>query len=458
MINIKVNSKLVKPGDTFIAIKGLNRDGHDYIEDAIKNGATSIICEHGNYDVKTVIVNDTTKYLKEYLYTNYYDKIKNLHLIGMTGTNGKTTSCYLLYQSLRKLNKKCGYIGTLGFYIDEKIKDLDNTTPEIQDIYDMLLECAEKNCEYVIMEVSSHALELDRVATLKYDYAIFSNITEDHLDFHKTFENYINAKKKLFHMVKNDGASIINVDDENYEKIVNKNCRNLFFGFNDSLYQILDYEYKDYHTKFHVMINGEKQEFITKLLGKYNIHNLMGVIIILNELKIDVDEIKKIVSELEFPAGRMDTIKYRNSLIIVDYAHTPDAIYNVINCVKEYTKGKIYSIIGCGGNRDRTKRPIMARCATDLSDYVIITNDNPRDEDPKIIFEDMICNLKNTNYEIIDDRKEAIHKGIGLLNDYDVLLILGKGHENYQIIKGIKHHHDDKECVLEYINLHVDTD
>ena len=452
MLNIKTNSKLVKPGDTFIAIKGLSRDGHDYIEDAIKNGATSIICEHGSYNVETVVVDDTSKFLREYLYTNYYDKIKNMHLIGMTGTNGKTTTCYLIYQALRKIGKKCGYIGTIGFYIDGKVGELDNTTPEIQDMYDMLLTCCEQNCEYVVMEVSSHALALGRVDTLMFDYAIFSNLTEDHLDFHKTFDEYISAKNKLFNMVKKDGAAIINVDDESYEKMLNNNNRNILFGFNDSDYKVLDYRYENYKTIFNVNINGKSEEIVTKLLGKYNIHNMMSVIIILLELKVDLNEIKNIVSTLEFPPGRLDTLSYKDSLVIVDYAHTPDAIYNVVSCVREYTEGKIYTIVGCGGNRDKTKRPIMAKIATDLSDYAIITSDNPRFENPSDIIKDMLEGLDNTNYEVIEDRVSAIQKGIDLLEKKDVLLILGKGHEDYQIINGVKHHHDDKECAIEYMN------
>ena len=452
MLKIKTNSNLVEKGDTFIAIKGINRDGHDYIESAIKNGAEEIICEHGDYSVKTKVVSDTYKYLREYLYNNYYDKIKDMHLIGMTGTNGKTTSCYLLYQAFKKLNKKCGYIGTIGFYIDGKVRDLDNTTPEIQDMYEMLLECSKNNCEYVIMEVSSHALALGRVDTLEFDYAIFSNITDDHLDFHKTFENYIEAKKKLFTMVKKDGTSIINVDDENYKKIINENSRNITFGFNDSKYHLIDYKYENYNTIFTCEIDGRKEEFKTKLLGKYNIHNIMGTIIILHDLGYRIEEIKKIVETLEYPPGRMDTIKYNNSLIIVDYAHTPDAVYNVIDCVREYTKGKIYTIIGCGGDRETTKRPLMAKCATDLSDEVIITSDNPRSEDPLAIIKDMTDGLENKNYMIIENRVDAIHKGIDMLKDNDVLLILGKGHEDYQIIKGVKYHHDDKECALGYID------
>lgn len=452
MLNIKTNSKLVKPGDTFVAIKGLTRDGHDYIEDAIKNGATSIICEHGNYDVETVVVDDTSKFLREYLYTNYHEKIKKLKLIGMTGTNGKTTTCYLIYQALQKIGKKCGYIGTIGFYIDGKVSELDNTTPEIQDMYDMLLTCYEQNCEYVVMEVSSHALSLGRVDTLMFDYAIFSNLTEDHLDFHKTFDDYIRAKNKLFNMVKKDGAAIINVDDSSYEKMLNENNRNILFGFNDSDYKVLDYRYENYKTIFNININGKTEEIVTKLLGKYNIHNMMSVIIILLELDVPINEIKKIVSTLEFPPGRLDTINYKDSLIIVDYAHTPDAVYNVISCVREYAEGKIYTLVGCGGNRDKTKRPIMAKIATDLSDFVIITSDNPRFEDPKDIIKDMLEGLNNTNYEVIENRVDAIHKGIDLLNSKDVFLILGKGHEDYQIINGVKHHHDDKECATEYMN------
>ena len=452
MLNIKTNSKLVKPGDTFVAIKGLTRDGHDYIEDAIKNGATSVICEHGSYDVETVVVDDTSKFLREYLYTNYHEKIKKLKLIGMTGTNGKTTTCYLIYQALQKIGKKCGYIGTIGFYIDGKVSELDNTTPEIQDMYDMLLTCYEQNCEYVVMEVSSHALSLGRVDTLMFDYAIFSNLTEDHLDFHKTFDDYISAKNKLFNMVKDDGAAIINVDDASYEKMLNKNNRNILFGFNDSDYKVLDYKYENYKTIFNVNINGKTEEIVTKLLGKYNIHNMMSVIIILLELDVPINEIKKIVSTLEFPPGRLDTINYKDSLVIVDYAHTPDAVYNVISCVREYTEGKIYTLVGCGGNRDKTKRSIMAKIATDLSDFVIITSDNPRFEDPKDIIKDMLEGLNNTNYEVIQNRVDAIHKGIDLLNSKDVFLILGKGHEDYQIINGVKHHHDDKECATEYMN------
>jgi len=452
MLNIKTNSKKIKKGDIFVAIKGRNFDGHEYIEEAIKNGAKTIICEKGNYSVKTVVVENTRLFLKEYLYTNYYEKIKDIKLIGITGTNGKTTSCYLLYQALNKVNIKTAYIGTIGFYIDHKIIELERTTPELIDIYDMLLECRKKNIEYVAMEVSSHALDLERVDTLNFDYGIFTNLTRDHLDFHESFENYAKAKSKLFKKIKKHGYGIINIDDKNYKNIINNDTNNIYYGFNKSDFKIINYKYKKFKMFFYVSINGQKYEFETNLLGKYNIYNLMSVIIVLNKLGIHIEEIIDIVKNLEYPKGRMDTTKYNNSLIIVDYAHTPDAIFNVISCVKEYTKGKIYSIIGCGGNRDKTKRKLMSFYSTILSDYVIMTSDNPRDEDPLSIISDMTNNLIKKNYEIIVDRKEAIKKGIDLISENDVLLILGKGHENYQIIGNKKYHHDDKNCVLEYID------
>ena len=264
MLNIKTNSKEIKKGDTFIAIKGLSRDGHDYIEDAIKNGAETIICERGNYSVKTVLVSDTSKFLKEYLYTTYYDKIKNIKLIGITGTNGKTTSCYLLYQALNKLNHKTAYIGTIGFYIEDKIIELERTTPELIDIYDMLLECYEKNIEYVVMEASSHALELGRLETLSFDYAIFTNLTRDHLDFHKTFDNYASAKHKLFNKVKPNGYSIINIDDPYYKKIQNENNNNnIYYGFKKCDFKIMKYKYSNFKTIFKVSNNNKIYEFTT---------------------------------------------------------------------------------------------------------------------------------------------------------------------------------------------------
>lgn len=449
-MNIKVDSRKVKKGDTFIALKTLNNDGHKYVEDAIEKGAKKVVVEKGFYEVETLIVNDTKEYLINYLNENYYNEIKDLKLIGMTGTNGKTTTCFLLHKALNKLGVKCGYIGTIGFYIDDKIRDLNNTTPDILDMYEMLIECKEKECEYVIMEVSSHALDMRRVDGLKFDYAIFSNLTKDHLDYHKTMENYALAKQRIFLQLKEDGKAVVNADDAYKEYFILEQNNNITYGFTESDYQIIDYNINTLVSTF-VVQNIEKTTYETKLLGKHNLYNLLVIIIILSEIGFDKEKISELISTMEAPTGRMDTIKYNTNSIIIDYAHTPDAVKNVISAVKEIATNNIYTIVGCGGNRDKTKRPEMAKIATDLSTKVIITSDNPRLENPDDIINDMIQGLDNSNYEIEENREEAIKKGIQMLSKNDILLVLGKGHETYQIIGEKKIDFDDKQKVLDII-------
>lgn len=446
-MNIKVDSRKIEEGDIFVALNTFN-DGHKYVEDAIKNGAKKVIVNKGSYNVETIIVPDTKDYLINHLKNNYYDQIKDLKLIGITGTNGKTTTAYLLWQALNKLGHKCAYIGTIGFYIESKIRDLPNTTPEIVDIYEMLIECKEKGCEYVVMEVSSHALEQGRVDGLKFDYAIFTNLTEDHLDYHKSMGNYALAKQKLFSMLKDNGKSIINIDDKYHEYFLKNN--DITYGFKESDFQITGYNI-NFKNSFTLNINGEIYDFESNLLGKYNIYNMTSVIAVLCDLKIDMEIIRYLVTTFLPPAGRMEIIDYQTNKIIIDYAHTPDAVQNIINAVKEFSNGKIYTIIGCGGNRDKMKREVMASIATNNSDYVIFTSDNPRDEEPEQIIKDMVNNLENTNYEIEINREKAINKGIQKLDKNDILLVLGKGHETYQIIKNEKIYFSDKEKVINFI-------
>lgn len=444
---IKTDSRKVKFGDTFIALRGITDDGHNYVLDAIKKGATCVVVEEGDYKVKTLKVDDTRKYLIEYINKNYKPLIKDLKIIGITGTNGKTTTCFLTYKALNKLNIKCGYIGTIGFYIDKKIKELNNTTPDILDVYEMLIECKKNGCKYVTMEVSSHALSLKRVEDIYFDYAIFTNLTQDHLDFHMTMDDYALAKQKLFNQVNSDGYAIINNDDEYKEYFLLPSNRNITYGFENSDYQIMYYLSDINKTKF--KINDEEYE--TNLIGKHNVYNCMIVIIILKILNIEYEKIFNVVKELDAPLGRMDKIKKDDNIIIVDYAHTPDAVEKIINSVSELNHNKIITIVGCGGNRDKTKRPIMGSIATSLSDYVIFTSDNPRDENPSLIIEDMVQNIDTFNYEIEENRELAIEKGIQKLTNNDILLVLGKGHEDYQIINGEKIHFDDKEIILKNI-------
>lgn len=438
-MNIKIDSRKVSPGDTFIALKGVKSDGNDYIDDAIKRGATKIVCESGKYDVETIIVDDTKEYLKNYLYDNYYDKIKDLKLIGMTGTNGKTTTCFLIYQALNKLDIKCAYIGTIGFYIDDEKRILNNTTPNLYEIYNMLLECVDKNIEYVVMEVSSQGIAMGRVETLEFTYAIFSNLTQDHLDYHKTMEEYALAKQKLF---KHTKYAIVNSDDKYSDYFLLDN-ENITYG-KDGDYKISNIECSLDGSKF--KLNDE--EYFTKLIGEYNVYNMSVVIILLKLLKIN--SIKDIVSKLDSPNGRMDIIKYNDNNIIIDYAHTPDAVEKIIKEVSKIRHNRVITVIGCGGNRDKTKRPIMGKIATDLSDYVIFTSDNPRHEDPKKIINDVVCKLDNDNYKIIIKRKKAIKSAIQMLSKNDILLVLGKGHEEYQIIKDKIIPFSDKNIVIKY--------
>jgi len=433
-LNIKIDSRKVVTGDIFVALG----KGHEYVEEAISNGATKVVVEHGKYSVNTIVVKDTKKYLIKYLKDNYYEKISDLKLIGITGTNGKTTSAYLIYQALNKAGIRCGYIGTIGFYLDNKVEILNNTTPEILDIYNMLITCKEKGCKVVVMEVSSHALDMRRVDGLLFDYAIFTNLTEDHLDYHKSIKKYFKAKIKLFKKLKPTGKAIINIDDKYGKKIRVKNL--ITISSNSGDYLIEDYIFSD-KTKF--IVNNNKYEMM--LLGIYNIYNMLNAIIILDEFNIKNKY--KIIKKLSAPPGRMQIIKHKNNKIIVDYAHTPDAVENILKSVKDFAKSKIYVIIGCGGNRDRFKRPIMAKIATDLSDYVILTSDNPRDEDPYLIIDDMIKGIEKDNYQIIVNRAEAIQNGVQLLKNNDILLLLGKGHETYQIIGKEKIYFDDKNEV-----------
>jgi len=428
---LKDNSQKIKNGDIFIAIRGVNNDGHSYINEAIKNGAKMVICEYGNYSVDTVICKDTKEFLNNYLKVNY-PKIK---VIGITGTNGKTTTAYLIYQALNILNIKCAYIGTIGFYLEKKVKDLNNTTPSSLEIFNMMNEASKNKYEYIVMEVSSHALDQGRCDFISFDYAIFTNLTEDHLDYHKTMENYALAKQKLFKDLSK--INIINNDSEyaDYFKINNY----VTYGFKKSDYNI--------NVKKYFSVNNNVYK--TKLYGKHNVYNLSCVVVLLNLLKIPKYMIKKVIYKLKAPDGRMKTINYFSNKIIIDYAHTPDAFKNVINSLNNYHK--LYIVFGCGGNREREKRALMGNIATNCADYVIITNDNPRYEDENAILLDILKGICKNNYEIELNRGKAIEKGIQLLKKNDILLVLGKGHEKYQIIKNNKIFFSDLDEVLKCI-------
>lgn len=453
MINIKADSRKVIPGDTFIALRGVSSDGHNYIEKAIANGATKIIAEEGSYAVETVVVPDTREYLVNYLKKNYNKYLEKMKIIGITGTNGKTTSAFLIYRALNILGMKCAYIGTLGFYIENKVNNLDNTTPDTLDLYNMMITAYEKECEYVVLEVSSQGLGYNRVEGFLFDYAIFTNLTQDHLDYHKTMENYALAKQQLFKKIKPTGKAIINYDDEYKNYYLLEGNNNITYGFNGGDYQVIDFYMNNLGTVFKYKYKDSIHQIITTLIGKYNVYNLLVALIILRDLGVKENIIDELLPSLQAPAGRMQMIKYETNSIIIDYAHTPDAIKKVITTMQEITSGDIYVVFGCTGDRDRTKGPIMTDIVTSMVKYAILTNDDPHNEDPTQIISDMIASLKRNNYEVMLDRKEAIIRGINLLKQNDVLLILGKGHEEVMIVKDQKIPFSDYQTVIEYLNI-----
>ena len=450
MLNIKTDSRKVVKGDTFIALKGNTVDGHDFIDSAIKNGAEKIICEHGKYDVDTINVSDTHEYLKDYLVNNYSKEFKDLKLIGVTGTSGKTTTCFLTYQILNKLGIKTCYIGTIGCYIDNDVVELSNTTPDILELYNLLLTAKEKGCKVIVMEVSSHSLAEERIKGLKFDVCAFTNLSQDHLDYHKNMEEYCKCKVKIINYLKDKGKIIVNVDDEYSKYFI---CdKSLSLGINGSNYKIKEFHMENTHTDILFNVNNDSYEVRTNLIGKFNVYNYLTSLALINNLGISVNDIINVTDSINAPVGRAQIIKVGTSIAVIDYAHKPDAVSKIIPLFREVTKGKIITIIGCGGDRDPMKRPIMGNIATSLSDYVILTNDNPRTEDEKLIMKDILEGITTDNYEVIYDRKDAIKKGISMLKDNDCLLILGKGHEDYQIIGRTKIHLSDYEEVIKNIN------
>ncbi len=448
MLKYETNSKLVKEGQIFVAIKGHTVDGHDYIPEAIKNGASKIV---GEKDLSLSIpyekVANSEEYLKKHLTEDYSKDVNTLKIIGVTGTNGKTTSCYLTYEILKALNKKVAYLGTIGYFYNEQKEEVNNTTPDILSLYKFLMHAKNNGCEYFVMEVSSHALSLERVSGLQFTTCAFTNLTEDHLDYHKTMEAYLNEKRKILNYLKPDNLMILNSDDEASEKFkTHKNY--LTYGL-DGDYKILKYNIYPDHTDLEFSFLENVYQVTTNLTSKFNIYNYLTSLALVHSLQISIPDIISVTKEIYPPKGRCETYKVGKGYAVVDYAHTPDAVEKVIAAYNELKKGRIITIIGCGGDRDPIKRPIMGNIATKNSDYVIFTNDNPRTEDPEKIMNDIVKDNKSSNYEIIYDRKEAIVKGIKMLQDEDILLVLGKGHEDYQIVGHTKYHLDDAEIIKE---------
>jgi UDP-N-acetylmuramoyl-L-alanyl-D-glutamate--2,6-diaminopimelate ligase len=462
--SIQSDSRKINNGDLFVAIKGTEVDGHDYINKAIEKGALAIVCEtipvdSYNKGVVFVKVSDTASALGIMLDEYYDHPSAKLALVGVTGTNGKTTIATVLYEMFLKLGYKVGLISTVCNYINKEPRQTDHTTPDPITLHKLIYDMAEAGCEYVFMEVSSHSVDQRRISGLSFDGGIFTNLTRDHLDYHKTVENYLKAKKKFFDDLPSTAFALTNIDDKVGEVMLqNTAAKKLTY----SLCTMADFKGKILESHFEgtdMLINDK--EVTTRFVGRFNAYNLLAVYGAAVALGESPDNVIVVLSSLHPVAGRFQTfISPLGYTAIIDYAHTPDALVNVLNSVHQVLEraGKIITVVGCGGNRDKGKRPMMAKEAAKLSDKLILTSDNPRFEEPDVIIEDMVAGLTPLDKErtlCISDRKEAIKTATMLAKKGDVILIAGKGHENYQEVKGVKHHFDDKEVVREIFHSQV---
>ena len=454
---VNIDSRRIEKGHLFVAIPGTQTDGHKYIPKAIELGAAAILCEQmpeEQVEGVTYVVVESTESAVGLVATQFFgDPSRKLKLVGVTGTNGKTTIATLLYNMFRKFGHKCGLLSTVCNYIEDEAIPADHTTPDPIELNRLLAQMVEAGCDYAFMECSSHAIAQKRIGGLKFAGGLFTNLTRDHLDYHKTVENYRDAKKAFFDGLEKDAFAITNADDKNGLYMV-QNTKAQVKTY--SIRSMADFKAKIIECLFEGMyldINGK--EVGVQFIGKFNVSNLLAVYGAAIMLGKKPEDILVILSTLKSVSGRLEPIRSPEGYTaIVDYAHTPDALENVLNTINEVLngKGKVITVCGAGGNRDKGKRPIMAQTAAKLSDKVIITSDNPRFEEPQDIINDMLAGLDNKQMKkvvSIADRKEAIRTACMMAEKGDVILIAGKGHEDYQEIKGVKHHFDDREVVRE---------
>ena len=458
---VNIDSRRIAAGHLFVAIKGTVTDGHQYIDKAIELGAAAVLCEDmpekqvpGVCYVQVASTEDSVGPVATAFYGNPSQKLK---LVGVTGTNGKTTIATLLFHMFRRLGHKCGLLSTVCNYIEDKAIPADHTTPDPIELNHLLSQMVEAGCEYAFMECSSHAIAQKRIGGLKFAGGLFTNLTRDHLDYHKTVENYRDAKKAFFDMLPKDAFAVTNVDDKNGMFMV-QNTKAQVKTY--SIRSMADFRARIIECHFEGMyleING--QEVGVQFIGKFNVSNLLAVYGAAIMLGKQPEEVLLVMSTLKSVAGRLEPIRSEEGVTaVVDYAHTPDALDNVLRAIHEVLEGKegkVITVCGAGGNRDKGKRPLMAQEAVRQSDRVIITSDNPRFEEPQDIINDMLAGLDQKQMKkvvAIVDRREAIKTACMLAQKGDVILIAGKGHEDYQEIKGVKHHFDDREVVREIFN------
>lgn len=452
---IHFDSRNIEKNSVFVATKGSATDGHDFIDMAIEKGAAAIVCEQFPENINPTLcyiqVKNSSKALGEMASAWYDFPSSKLTLVGVTGTNGKTTIATLLYELFKKLGYKTGLLSTVCNYIDDLAVEATHTTPDSLSLNLLLSQMVEAGCKYAFIEVSSHSVEQERIAGLEFDGGIFSNLTRDHIDYHLTFENYLKAKKRFFDELPSHAFALTNLDDKN-GLVMLQNSKASKYSY--SLRAMADFKTKIIEHSFDgMLLNMNDRELHVSFIGKFNASNLSAVFAAAVLLGQDELEVLRIISSLQSVAGRFETLRAPQGFTaIVDYAHTPDALNNVISTINQILEGngRLITVVGCGGNRDKGKRPMMAREAVDGSWKTILTSDNPRFEEPQDILNDMLAGLDITQKAkslTIVDRREAIKTACALAQAGDVVLVAGKGHEDYQIIQGVKHHFDDREEV-----------
>ena len=450
---VSFDSREVEPGTMFFAVKGTQTDGHAYIETALEKGAIAIVCEKLPKTLKegvTYIRVDDSAYVLGMGVSNFYgNPSRSLKLVGVTGTNGKTTIATLLYRLFTDAGYACGLLSTIENIVDHEVIPSTHTTPDPVELNALLRKMVEHECEYAFMEVSSHSIDQRRIAGLHFAGGIFTNLTHDHLDYHKTMANYRNAKKKFFDDLPANAFALTNLDDKNGSVMLqNTKARKLSYALKH------DADFKGMVLESHfdgMLMKVNNTEMFTRLVGGFNASNILAIYGAATALGFNKDELLIEISKLNGANGRFDMVHSDSGIVgIVDYAHTPDALENVLKTINEVRKHKetLITVVGCGGNRDATKRPEMAAAAVKLSDKVILTSDNPRDEEPDEIIRQMKEGINGEDMRkvlSITDRREAIRTAVALADKGDIILLAGKGHEDYQIIKGVKRHFDDKE-------------
>lgn len=452
------DSRIKTQKGLFICIEGYTVDGHQYIQSAIDNGAVAIIVQKEiNIEIPphiAMVKVDDTRATMAVIGSNFYNHpSKDMNLIGITGTNGKTTTSYLIAWILESISKKIGVIGTIENRIGNKIIKAERTTPESLDLQRLLNMMKEDEVSHVVMEVSSHALELERVKGVNYKVGVFTNLSLDHLDFHKTIENYAKAKAKLFNMCE---EGIINIDDP-YAKVMIEaaNCHIYTYGIDSNAdFKGENIQISSRGVNFDLVVRDRVLPVFMPIPGKFSVYNALAAIATTYAMGLSIESIIQSLADVPGVPGRVQSISSTKGFsIIIDYAHTPDGLENILQTVKEFVKGDIITVFGCGGDRDQTKRPIMGKIAGEYSDYTIITSDNPRTEDPQTILDHIENGIKEhkEKYEKVIDRKEAIQKAIQRAKKDDVIIIAGKGHENYQILKDRIIHFDDVEVAKDYL-------